>query len=166
MRLSKAIMLTLKSKRFWLWQIGGTVIYGIPAMIRFITGSVTIPILNFPGFWIGHFIPGNFLEKILVNAFFPGGAGGIAGEVFACNYLGKAVSGKKKYLFRVAGALVQTSVWSTFQYMGYSLLIMGPYGGNIFEHAIVFPLNFALAMFSIFTPDGVYFVKNRLQKNF
>jgi hypothetical protein len=166
MSLLRATTLTLKSKRFWLWQIGGAIIYSIPALIRFVTGNVVIPILNFPGFWIGHFIPGNLLEKILVNAFFPGGAGGIAGEVFAGYYQGKAVLGKKKYLYRLAGALVQTSAWSAFQYVGFSLLIMGPYGGNIFEHAIVFPLNFVLAILSIFTPDVLYFVKKSLRKYF
>jgi len=162
MKLHKAVVITLRSRRFWLWEIGGAIIYGIPVAIRFITKSVSIPILNFPGFWIGHFIPGNFLEKILVNAFFPGGAGGVAGEILASNWKGKAAKGKAKYLYRLGGALLQTAAWSAFQYFGFSLLIMGPYGGNIFEHTVVFPINFTLAAFSIFTPDIVNFAKSKI----
>ncbi|MCW4044003.1 MAG: hypothetical protein NWE94_00620 [Candidatus Bathyarchaeota archaeon] len=164
MKLRDAVVATLRSRRFWLWELGGAVIYSIPVAVRFITGSIAIPLLNFPGFWIGHFIPGNFLEKLLVNAFFPGGAGGVAGEVFASNWKGKAVGGKAKYLFRLGGALLQTAVWSAFQFFGYYLLIMGPYGSNIFEHAVVFPINFVLAAFSIFTPDVVGFVKARFKR--
>jgi hypothetical protein len=166
MKLRKAIVTTLRSRRFWLWEVGGAILYGIPVAICFITKSVSIPILNFPGFWIGHFIPGNFVEKILVNAFFPGGAGGVAGEIFASNCKGEAVKGKAKYLSRLGGALLQTAVWSAFQYFGFSLLIMGPYGGNIFEHAVVFPINFTLAALSIFTPDVVNFVKSKIEKAF
>lgn len=165
MKLHKAIAATLRSKRFWWWELGGTVIYGIPVAIRFITKSVSIPFLNFPGFWIGYFIPGNFVEKILVNAFFPGGAGGVAGEIFASNYRGEPINGKAKYLYRLGGALLQTGVWSAFQYFGYYLLIMMPYGSNIFEHAVVFPINFVLAAFSIFTPDVVGFIKSKLKLN-
>lgn len=146
-----------------MWEAAGAVLYCIPVVIRFITGTADIPILNFPGFWIGHFIPGNFLEKLLVNAFFPGGAGGIAGEIFSSNYRGEAVRGKTKYLSRLAGALLQTTAWSMFQYWGYSLVIIMPYGGNIFEHTIVFPINFTLAALSIFTPDVVSFVSSTLK---
>lgn len=163
MNLRRAIIGTLRSKRFWLWELGGAIIYAIPVAIRFVTKSNTIPFLNFPGFWIGHIIPGNFAEKVLVNAFFPGGAGGVAGEVFAGSSGGEAVRGKAKYLYRLGGALLQTVAWSAFQYMGYSLFIIGPYGGNIFEHAIVFPINFVLAAFSIFTPDVMGFVKSKVE---
>ena len=159
-----AVVSTLRSRRFWLWQIGGAVLYGIPAAIRFTTKSMIIPILNFPGFWIGHLIPGNFVEKLIVNAFFPGGAGGVAGEIFASNYKGDAIEGKVKYRYRLGGALLQTAAWSAFQFWGYSLLIMGPYGSNIFESIFVFPINFVLAAFSIFTPDVVNFAKSNLVK--
>jgi len=169
MNLRRAVMATLKSKRFWLWEIAGAIIYGIPVAIRFVTKSVEIPILNLPGFWIDHYIPGNLLEKILVNAFFPGGAGGVAGELLVSNYKGEEVKGKKKYLARLGGALLQTAAWSAFQYWGYSLMIMGPwggpFGGNIFEHPVVFPINFTLAALSIFTPDVLSFAKTRI-KNF
>src|SRR4030042_2796112 len=131
MSLRKAAIATMRSKRFWLWEVAGAVLYCIPVAIRFATRTVSIPILNFPGFWIGHFIPGNFLEKILVNAFFPGGAGGVAGEILASNWKGKAAKGKAKYLYRLGGALLQTAAWSAFQYFGFSLLIMGPGGGKI-----------------------------------
>lgn len=165
MHLRKAVVATLRSKRFWWWELGCAVIYGIPAAIRFITNSVSIPFLNFPGFWIDHFIPGNLVEKILVNAFFPGGAGGVAGEIFASNRKGEAVKGKAKYLHRLGGALLQTAVWSAFQYFGYSLSIKGSYGSNIFESIFVFPINFVLAAFSIFTPDVVGFIKSRFKLN-
>jgi hypothetical protein len=169
MSIIRAIVETLRSKRFWLWQISGAIIYGIPVSIRFLTGNVIIPILNFPGFWIGHFIPGNFLEKILINAFFPGGTGGVAGEIFVSNIRNETIEGTIKYRARLGGALLQTVVWTFFQYWGYSLLILGPWrstttGGNIFEHAIVFPINFVLASISIFTPDIINYIKNKISK--
>jgi hypothetical protein len=163
MQFHKAIVATLKSRRFWWWELGGVVIYSIPVAIRFITNNIVIPFLNFPGFWIGHFIPGNFLEKILVNAFFPGGAGGVAAEIFAGHYKGESIRGKAKYIRRLVGALLQTAVWSAFQYFGYYLYIMGPYGSNIFESIYVFPINFVLAAFSIFTPDVVGFIKSKIK---
>jgi len=166
MQLRKAVVATLRSKRFWWWELGGAVIYGIPAAIRFATGSMHLPILSlFEISWIDHYIPGNLVEKILVNAFFPGGAGGVAGEIFASNLKGEAVKGKTKYLHRLGGALLQTAVWSAFQYFGYSLWLIGPYGSNIFESVFVFPINFVLAAFSIFTPDVVGFLKSKLKLN-
>lgn len=169
MSLLNAVVGTLKSKRFWIWQLSGAIIYGIPVTIRFLTGNVIIPILNFPGFWIGHFIPGNFLEKLLINAFFPGGAGAVAGEVFVSNYKNKVIRGKIQYQARLGGAILQTVLWTFFQYWGYSLLILGPWssgttGGNIFEHAVVFPINFVLASISIFTPDILSFIKNKIKQ--
>lgn len=164
MQLSNAIVHTLKSKRFWTWQLGGAVLYGIPAAIRFITGSYYIPILSLPGGWIYHIIPGNLVEKFLINAFFPGGAGGVAGEIFVSHYQNKNLTGKAKYQARLGGALAQTAVWSTIQYAGYTLMIIGPFGGNIFEPWYVFPLNFFLACLSIFTPDIVGFIKTKLLK--
>lgn len=168
MKFWSAVKATLRSRRFWVWEIAGVVIYGLPVAYRFLMGTVEIPFLNFPGFWIGHYIPGNMLEKILVNAFFPGGAGGVAAEVLVNNYRDKAVQGKSKYLSRLGGALLQTGVWSAIQLWGFSLMIFGPWStggfGNIFEHYTVFPFNFTLAAFSIFTPDGVNFVKSLLVK--
>jgi hypothetical protein len=165
MKLRRAIGATLRSKRFWLWQIGGAILYGIPVAIRFITKSVYIPILSLPGVFINHYIPSNLVEKILINAFFPGGAGGVAGETLVNNYKGEVIRGKTKYLARLSGALVQTSAWSAFQYWGYFLWISGPHGsGNLFEHPVVFPLNFLLASLSIFTPDVVQFAKSSLAK--
>jgi len=170
MSLIRAIVKTLRSKRFWLWQLSGAIIYLIPVSIRFFSGEVIIPFLNIPGFWIGHFIPGNFLEKLLVNAFFPGGAGGIAGEIFVSNYKGAPIENQTKYQARLGGALLQTVLWSAFQYWGYSLLILGPWssgttGGNVFEHAVVFPINFVLASISIFTPDVLNFFKTKIKPN-
>ena len=164
MKLSEAFARTLRSRRFRVWQIGGAVIYAIPVVIRYATGDVVIPILNFPGVWIGHLIPGNLLEKVLVNAFFPGGAGGVAGELFASSRKGEVLVGRAKYLARLGGALGQTVVWSAFQFLGYFLLIAGPNGdGNLFESVFVFPINFVLASLSIFTPDVVYFAKSKME---
>jgi hypothetical protein len=170
MELRRAISSTLRSRRFWVWQIGGAVIYGIPVVIRFATGNVKLPILSLletPA--IDHYVPNNLVEKILVNAFFPGGAGGVAGELFVNNYNRDAPEGKAKYLSRLGGALLQTAIWSAFQFWGYSLMIFGPWSigggwGNIFEYWMVFPLNFALAAFSIFTPTVLGFVKSWLVK--
>ena len=100
MKLHRAVIATLRSRRFWLWEVAGAIIYGIPVVIRFVTKNVEIPLLNFPGFWIDYYIPGNLLEKILVNAFFPGGAGGVAGEIVANNYKEERVKRKNKYAVR------------------------------------------------------------------
>ena len=170
MNLLGAVGATLRSRRFWVWQIGGAIIYGIPVAIRFATGNVQLPILSLletPA--VDHYVPNNLVEKILVNAFFPGGAGGVAGELFVSNYSRDAAKGKAKYWSRLGGALLQTAVWSAFQLWGYSLMIFGPWSigvgwGNIFEYWMVFPLNFVLAAFSIFTPDVLGFVKSCLVK--
>lgn len=159
MDLNCAVVRTLKSKRFWIWQIGGVALYGIPAAIRFTTGNYYIPILSWPGHWVYHFIPGNLVEKFLINAFFPGGAGAVAGELFVSNYRGVALRGKTKYGARLAGALLQTALWSAIQYFGYSLMWIGPFGGNIFEPWYVFPFNFFLGCLSVFTPDIVALVR-------
>ena len=165
MTLLSAARATLRSRRFWKWQIAGAILYAIPAAIRYATGIVALPILNWPGFWIGMVIPGNLLEKILVNAFFPGGAGGVAGEIFASNWKGKALTRRAKYLTRLGGALGETAVWSAIQFFGYFLLIEGPGGSyNLFESAYVFPINFVLAALSIFTPDVVTLVEMGFKK--
>jgi hypothetical protein len=165
MSLRSAFAATLRSRRFWLWQSAGVIIYALPVAYRFATKSVAIPILNFPGFWIGDYIPGNFLEKLLVNSFFPGGAGGVAGEVFFGEYSGAPATRRSKYVRRLAGAFLETGAWSAFQFIGYSLVIRGPYGSNIFEYAGVFPINFTLAAISVFTPDLVGFVKAQLKRS-
>jgi hypothetical protein len=164
MTLRGAVTATLRSRRFWIWQTAGAIIYALPAAYRFATKSIAIPILNFPGFWIGYYIPGNFLEKLLVNSFFPGGAGGVAGEVFFSKYSGAPATRRSKYLRRLAGAFLETGAWSAFQFIGYQLVIIGPYGRNLFEYAGVFPINFTLAAISIFTPDLVGFIKEKLTK--
>jgi hypothetical protein len=167
MRLSKAVAATLRSRRFWVWELAGAVIYAVPVLIRYATGQVEIPVLNYPGHWIGHIIPGNMLEKVLVNAFFPGGAGAVAGEIFFATYMGATLAGWTKYKARLAGALGQTAAWSLFQFLGYFLLIAGPSGAegsNLFESVFVFPINFVLAALSIFTPDIVGFVKRGLKR--
>jgi hypothetical protein len=116
--------------------------------------------------WSTPFVPGNIVEKVLVNAFFPGGAGAVAGEILYTNAHGRAFSRKQKYLSRLGGALLWTAAWSLFQLWGYLQNITGSYGGNLFESPLVFPLNFALASLSIFTPDVVGFIKTKLANNY
>ncbi len=158
----RALANTFRSRRFWVWQIGGAFIYAIPATIRLATGNVHLPILSaFMPPWTTPFVPRNIVEKVLVNAFFPGGAGAIAGEVFYTNK-NQNLSRKKKYLARLGGAWVQTALWSLFQFVGYIQNINGSYGGNLFESTYVFPLNFTLASLAIFTPDVVGFLKSKL----
>jgi len=153
----------LKSRRFWLWAICGAVIYAIPATIRIITGNVILPVLSLAATpWIGMYIPANLIEKILVNAFFPGAVGAIGGEVFFSNLRSKTLVGREKYIARLTGALVAVALWSLIQLSGGILDIAGSWGGNLFEYPSVFPLNFLLASLSIFTPTILGFVKNKL----
>ncbi len=159
----RAIASTLRSRRFWVWQIGGVIIYAVPVLIRLATGNVLLPGLSLLAVpWIDHYVPGNLVEKILVNAFFPGGAGAVAGEILYSNAHGEIFARKQKYLARLGGALLWTSGWSLFQLWGNMQNITGSYGGNLFEYPMVFPLNFLLASLSIFTPDVVGFIKNKL----
>ncbi len=158
-----AIAKTIRSKRFWIWQLGGAVIYIVPAAIRLATGSVILPVLSYfavPG--VGHYIPGNLVEKIIVNAFFPGAAGAIAGEIFYVNKRGQFFSRRQKYLARLVGALLWTAAWSLFQLWGNMQNIKGGWGGNIFEYPSIYPLNFLLASLSIFTPTIVGFAKSKI----
>lgn len=166
MNLSGALAATVKSKRLWLWMIAGLIIYAIPAVIRYATGSIVIPFLNWPGYWIDHWIPGNLSEKIIVNAFFPGAAGAVTGEIFYSFYKNKEIPIKTKFLARLSGAMLFVSAWSAFQYWGYSLSIYMSFSpsSNIFESYFVFPINYVLAALSIFTPTVIYFLKNRILK--
>ena len=158
----RALKNTFRSRRFWIWQIGGTLIYAVPVTIRITTGNVHLPILSaFMPPWTTPFVPRNIVEKVLVNAFFPGGAGAVAGEVFWRNK-NQPLSRKQKYLARLGGAWIETAAWSLFQFIGYIQNINGSYGGNLFEAPYVFPLNFTLAAFSIFTPDVVSFIRKKL----
>jgi hypothetical protein len=159
----EAIARTLRSRRFWVWQLGGALIYAIPAAVRLATGSIHLPILSmFMVPWVTPYVPGNIVEKVLVNAFFPGGAGAAAGEIFYANAHEETFIRKQKYLARLGGALLWTAGWSLFQLWGYMQNVTGSYGGNLFESPLVFPLNFLLASLSIFTPDVVGFAKTKL----
>jgi hypothetical protein len=158
----KTLASLLKTKRFWTWEICGALIYSIPVVIRLATGNVVLPVLSLletP--WIGHYVPGNLVEKILVNAFFPGGAGAVAGEIFYANRNPQSTR-RRKYFARLGGALLQTSAWTLFQFWGNMQNITGSYGSNLFEYPMVYPLNFALAALSIFTPDVLGFLRTKL----
>ena len=70
-----AISRSLLNRRFWVWQIVGVLVYATPATIRITTGNIHLPILSmFMVPWVTPYVPGNIVEKVLVNAFFPGGA--------------------------------------------------------------------------------------------
>lgn len=159
-----ALVATLKSRRFWVWQLAGIIIYSIPVTIRLVTGNVVLPILGLletP--WIDHMVPANLVEKILVNAFFPGAAGAVAGEIFfSKKNIRQTISKKRKYGYRLAGALFYATLWSIFQLFGYLANIIGTYGTNLFEYPGVYPLNFLLASLSIFTPDIVGYIKSKI----
>ena len=159
----KALSSLFRSRRFWVWEICCVIIYAIPAAIRLATGNVILPVLSLlqtP--WIGYYIPGNLVEKILVNAFFPGGAGAVAGEIFFSSVKGETLERREKYVARLKGALLQTTIWTLFQLLGGLLKIAGPWGGNLFEYPTVYPLNFLLATLSIFTPTVLCFLKNKI----
>jgi len=163
MKLREALSSTFRSRRFWVWQIAGAIIYAVPVGVRFVTGSNVLPILSLLATpWIDHYVPGNLVEKILVGAFFPGGAGAVAGEVFVINRSEVTLEGRRKYLARLGGALAWTGAWSLFQLWGNLQNIQGPYGGNVFEYWMVFPLNFLIASLSIFTPDVLNLAKSGL----
>ena len=102
----------------------------------------------------------------MVQAFFPGGAGGVAGEVLVSNHGGKALVGRRKYLARFGGAMAYTGAWSLFQLWGnmQNVFVVGSAQGNLFEYWMVFPLNFAIAAFAIFTPDVLGLVKKVVVK--
>ena len=162
---SKDFASMVRSKRFWIWLIGGAAIYAVPVAIRLATGNVILPVLSLVSTpWIGMYVPANLVEKILVNAFFPGGAGGVAGEIFFSSAKSKTLIGREKYVARLYGALLATAAWSLFQLSGGLLNIAGPWGGNLFEYPSVYPLNFLLASLSIFTPTIVGFVKTKIAK--
>jgi hypothetical protein len=165
MNIKIALVATMKSKRFWTWMLVGIIIYLIPVAIRYATGSIVIPFLNWPGYWIDHFIPGNLSEKILVNMFFPGAAGAIAGEVFIEYHSKQSLTIKNKYLTRLAGAMLFVSAWSLFQYLGYQRSIYMSFspGSNLFESYFVYPLNYIIAACSIFTPTIIYTIKKLYQ---
>lgn len=159
----KAFHNMVRSRRFWTWTIGGAVIYAIPAAIRIATGSVILPVLSLVATpWIGMYVPANLVEKILVNAFFPGGAGAVAGEIFFSNARSKILVRREKYVARLCGALLAVTVWSLIQLSGGLLDIAGSWGGNLFEYPSVFPLNYLLASLSIFTPTILGFLKDKI----
>ncbi|MCL2135002.1 MAG: hypothetical protein FWH37_05545 [Candidatus Bathyarchaeota archaeon] len=157
---------TISSKRFWSWTIVGVIIYLVPVVIRYATGSIIIPFLNWPGYWVDHFIPGNLSEKILVNMFFPGATGAIAGEIFTTHYKKQQLSTKTLYLSRFVGAMLFVTAWSFFQFFGYQLKIYMSFspGSNLFESYFVFPINYLIATCSIFTPTILYIIKNMFKK--
>jgi hypothetical protein len=159
----RVFVTTLRSRRFWIWQLGSVFIYAIPATIRITTGNIHLPILSmFMVPWVTPYVPGNIVEKVLVNAFFPGGAGAIAGEIFYSKMQSENLSSRHKYLARLGGAWLWTSGWSLFQFWGYIQNVTGSYGGNLFESPLVFPLNFLLASLSILTPNVVGYIKKEI----
>lgn len=166
MRFTFSLINTFKSKRFWTWTAVGIIIYLIPVTIRYATGSIIIPFLNWPGYWIDHFIPGNMSEKILVNMFFPGATGAVTGEIFTEHYYKKPLTTKTKYLSRLAGAILFVTIWSLFQYIGYQLAIYMYFSpeSNLFESYFVYPINYIIATCSIITPTIIDYIKKLIKK--
>lgn len=159
----RAVANTFRSKRFWIWQLGSVFIYSIPATIRITTGNIHLPLLSmFMVPLVTPYVPGNIIEKVLVNAFFPGGAGAVAGEILYSKVHSESFTRRQKYLARLGGAWLWTAGWSLFQFWGYMQNVTGSYGGNLFESPLVFPLNFLLATLSILTPDVVGYLKKEL----
>jgi hypothetical protein len=162
-----AVARTLRSRRFWVWQICGVAIYAIPVLIRILTGNVVLPVLSwFAVPWVDHYIPSNLVEKIIVNAFFPGGAGAVAGEIYYQNLRGSELGRRQKYLARLGGAMLWVTLWSLFQLWGNMQGFIGSYGGNLFEYPMVYPLNYLLAALSIFTPTVIGFLAAKLMGAF
>ena len=161
-----AVKCTLRSRRFWIWQLAGAFIYAIPVIIRLATGNVALPVLSLletP--WIGHWIPGNLVEKILVNMVFPGAAGAVAAEIYFQNKMPNLQPSRRRlYLNRLAGAMLWVTLWSLFQLWGNLQNIMGTYGGNLFEYPMVYPLNYVIAAFSIFTPTIASFLQSKIRR--
>jgi len=157
-----AIKDTLKDKTFWKWELGSMTLYALPAVFRLSTGIEIIPVLNAPYWSPSKYIPTNLVEKLIVNAFFPGGAGGVAGETFISKYLKRNLGIKEKYLSRLGGAMLQYTAWTLFQYRGYFLDIIGKHGANIFESPEILPFNALLAALSIFTPDIIRYANSKL----
>ena len=159
----RAVANTFRSKRFWIWQLGSVFIYSIPATIRITTGNIHLPLLSmFMVPWVTPYVPGNIVEKVLVNAFFPGGAGAVAGEILYSKVHSESFTRRQKYLARLGGAWLWTAGWSLFQFWGYMQNVTGSYGGNLFESPLVFPLDFLLATLSILTPDVVGYLKKEV----
>lgn len=159
MKALKTAYETLKSKRFWKWEVGSAAIYGIPVAIRFITKNPVIPILNAPDPYTCNV---NILEKLMVNAFFPGGSGGVAGEIFAGNYSGHELKGRKKYLARLGGSMLQTTLWTAL--VQYPLTgVMGPHGAKLGEGPELYLLNYLLAAGSVVTPDVLNYIESKTQ---
>ncbi len=160
-----ALKATLYSRRFWIWQLAGAAIYATPVAIRLVTGNVVLPILGLletP--WIDHFVPANLVEKILVNGFFPGASGAVAGEIyFTTKNADQPISRRRMYGYRLAGALCYVSLFSAFQFVGYFVNITASYGSNLFEFPGVYPLNFLLASLSIFTPTIVGYIADKVR---
>jgi len=128
----RAVANTFRSKRFWIWQLGSVFIYSIPATIRITTGNIHLPLLSmFMVPWVTPYVPGNIVEKVLVNAFFPGGAGAVAGEILYSKVHSESFTRRQKYLARLGGAWLWTAGWSLFQFWGYMQNVTGSYGGNL-----------------------------------
>jgi hypothetical protein len=161
----RALKNTLRSRRFWIWQLAGIIIYATPVTIRLVTGNVVLPILGLletP--WIDHMVPANLVEKILVNGFFPGAAGAIAGEIFFKAKSGEPKTKRRLYGTRLAGALFYVTLFSLFQLFGYLINYTASYGSNLFEYPGVYPLNFLLAALSIFTPTIIGYIATQASK--
>ena len=161
---------TLKDKKVLKWLVGGIAIYATPAIYRAVTKNPIVPI--FPLVDLKNpYIPKNLYEKLVVNFFAPGGIGAVIGEKYAGKVYGK-LKGVKKYLTRVGGSVGLTGLWTSLQYLGYSvcnyLNYQWPSGGNPFESPNIYPFNILLALtiapLSPYLIEGIGEFYKRLKK--
>ncbi|MDI6798823.1 MAG: hypothetical protein QMD12_02390 [Candidatus Aenigmarchaeota archaeon] len=147
------------------WFVAGSIIYGLPALYRYITKNPNLPyfpIIEPPS----KMIPSNLAEKLIVNSVFPGATSSVViGETIAKR---RKLSGVKKHLSRFSGSFIGTGLWIGFQCLGhYTCEILKyewPSGGNPFEGPSVYPFNILMGLFATITPYVVDYVKSEIER--
>ena len=116
----RAISNTLRSRRFWVWQIGGAFIYAIPATIRLATGNIHLPILSmFMPPWVNPLrAAATSSRKFWLTRFSPEAQAQWQAKSSTQTSKAEPLSRKQKYLARLGGAWLQTAAWSLFQLCG------------------------------------------------
>jgi len=156
---------SLKERKGWIAT--GITIYGLPALYRAVTRSdLPLPLFETSN----EYIPKNLTEKLLINPIAPGGVGAAIGETFVEKFTSRENKGLRKYLSRVFGSVVTTSIWTGIQYLGYTICDMlkyeWPSGGNPFESPNVYPFNMLIAVsFAPFVPYVADYLKLKIKRN-
>jgi len=154
----------LKDKRFQ-WFIAGCTVYSLPAAYRAVTGQGRLPLTPVIES-SNEMIPTNLPEKILVNSVFPGATSSVViGETINKKF---EVSGYKKHVSRLVGAVTGTSLWTLLQYLGYNLCekfeLVWPHGANPFESPEVYPFNILVGLASMAVPYVVDWINSKRRK--